>query len=151
HRREKEFFGFATVTATRADGVVSTRHYHNQSYTQKGELTEEDVTDASGALSTVVNTYRSNPIVGPGAPPADQGCVTSAQKELLSDDPFPTSGAMVVTACDSTFRPIVDTVTTAYESGGTLQHDQTFQYNATLGTLTSTQDSGADNALNTGD
>ena len=52
HRNEKEFFGFASVTTTRADGVSSTDQFDNTPthYALHGRLLRQTVRDENGGL-----------------------------------------------------------------------------------------------------
>lgn len=49
-RLEKEFFGFAKVTARRADGVSVEAEYHNDTYSRHGLLAKETTRDANGIV-----------------------------------------------------------------------------------------------------
>jgi len=50
HRLEKEFFGFAKVTATRADGASVVAEYHNRDYSTRGLVAKETRTDGNGLV-----------------------------------------------------------------------------------------------------
>lgn len=112
HRGEKEFFGFAKVTTTRADGVTIEDHYENAAnkYELRGRLLRQTRTDGSGRLFEEKRiTYQVRAVTDASGLPVviDPACTT---------DLHPLLG---VEACVPRFA-VVEREETVRAEGGTL-------------------------------
>jgi RHS repeat-associated protein len=86
-RHEKEFFGFSTVTATRADGVRVKTSYNTTSYALHGRVVSEERRDGDGNLFSRRDvTLREEPVRGDDdlAIPFDLQCLVH-KHPLLPD------------------------------------------------------------------
>jgi YD repeat-containing protein len=86
-RAEKEFFGFARVVTTRADGATLEARHHNRSYALRGRLERESLRDGAGRLFQERRiSWETREVLGDGATPvaADPACL-AALHPLLTE------------------------------------------------------------------
>lgn len=110
-RRERDFYGFATVISTQLNTAdndapyrVVTQEYNNQNYYEKGLLLREVMTDADGKRYTeTLNTYEVRdittglPLAGPTTNVTDPGFPALLKTEKRFYEGLPTAGLSTAT------------------------------------------------------